>query len=205
VSFFGNVKKLFAKPTVQPLPEFPVILLDDIPAASAILFYGGNKLTELVGNRLYDYPFRPPAFHAAFYIGGVDHLFLNVGKFRTIQRIEDEFRSTRRVDIIIYKNIEPHIREHLASTATLDYSKPKVGLELPDYAFTDYLRFGLRFLKPSKKDFCSENVVELFASQNVKTSSRNAVDTAPWDLAAYAMGTPSAEIRTLFVGPDFRA
>jgi hypothetical protein len=193
---------IFKKPETKPLPSYRQISLGEIPPASAILFYGGNKLTEMAGNRLYKHPYAPPAFHAAFYIG--DSLFLNVGKFRTIEDIGAELRSTRRVDIIIYKMITPDVRRALCHAATMDCSKPKIGLELPDYAIMDYLRFGLRFLKPSKKDFCSENCVELFATGGISISDLKACDTAPWDIQEFAEAHPDlCEIRTLWVGPDF--
>lgn len=174
----------------------------EIPKASALLFYGGTKPTEWVGNRLYHYPYKPPAFHAAFYIQ--DGLFLNVGDFRIIQELSLEMRSARRIDVIIFKNISDSVRIQLCNAALLDSSHPKVGLDLPDYAFTDYLRFGLRFLRPSKKEFCSENVVHLFLKGDIMISDKLAVDTAPWDLQTYAeTHSESCELRTLWVGPDF--
>jgi hypothetical protein len=199
-----GLKDIFKKPKTLPLPKYPTIRIDEIPCASALLFYGGNRLTELVGNRLYKHPYRPPAFHAAFYIQ--DGIFLNVGKFKTLERVEIELRSTRRADVIIYNRLTPSSVKKLCADALLDTSHPRVGLNLPDYAMTDYLRFGLRFLKPSKKDFCSENVVELFAQEGVIVADRKAVDTAPWDLQEYAEAHPQeCEIRTLWVGPDFPA
>ena len=201
-----NIFDIFKKVKTEPLPKYPPIKIEEIPAASGILFYGGNKLTELAGNRLYKFKYRPPAFHAAFYIGDPEPgMFLNVGKFKTIQDISAEFRSTRRIDIIIYKNIDVDQRRRLAKLAIMDASKPKVGVSLPDYGITDYLRFGLRFLRPSKKDFCSENVCELLAAESVIVSSNKPVDTAPWDLQEFAEANPeSCEIRTLWIGPDFK-
>jgi len=191
------------KLTKQPLPKFEPIKLDEIPAASTLLFYGGNRLTEFVGNTLYKHPYTPPAFHAAFYIA--DGLFLNVGKFKTVEVLEKEFRSSRRIDVIRYHYINDEAKKRLCRAAVLDTSKMRVGISLPDYSFTDYLRFGLKFLKPSKKDFCSENVVELFKTEQVEVSGKKAVDTAPWTLLEFALAHPSVcEIRTLFVGPDFK-
>jgi len=198
-----NLLKLFKKPVTKRLPNYPFIKLADIPPASAILFYGGNNLTELIGNRLYNHPYKPPAFHAAFYI--CRGLFLNVGKFRTVQLLKDEFRSARRIDVVVFKDIPADKRNALCDAAVLDASVPRIGLELPDYAFTDYLRFGMRFLQPSKKDFCSENVAELFLTQGVKLSDLKPVDTAPWDIEEYAEAHPEAcEIRTLWCGLDFK-
>lgn len=196
--------KLFKKPTTKPLPIYPPIKMSDIPPASSLLFYGGNKLTELAGNRLYDHPYKPPAFHAAFYIE--DGLFLNVGKFKTVQNLKDEFRSTRRVDVIIYRGIKPEKRERLCRAAYLDADKPKIGLSLPTYAVTDYLRFGLRWFKPSKMDFCSENVVELFATEKVRVSEQEPYNTAPWDIEEYAekfAQEQKIEIYSVWIGPDW--
>jgi hypothetical protein len=199
-----SIFKLFKKPKdVQPLPDYPPIALEHIPPASTLLFYGGMKLTEMAGNRLYGHKYRPPAFHAAFYIEG--GLFLNVGGFKVVQELGKELRSTRRIDVVIYKNIRPEYRKSMLRLAYLDASKPKIGISLPDYSWTDYLRFGLKFLKPSKKDFCSENVVEMFANGQVTVSDKKPVDTAPWDLFEYALDHPDqCEIRTLHIGPEFK-
>jgi hypothetical protein len=189
--------------TKQPLPKFEPIELADIPAASTLVFYGGNKLTEWVGGKIYKHPYTPPAFHAAFYM--IDGLVLNVGKFRTVEELAKERRAKRRIDVIIYKKMPNIVRQRLVRYAALDTSKPKVGICFPDYGFTDFLRFGLRFLKPSKKDFCSENVVEVFAHQKVKVSDLKPVDTAPWDLFEYALAHPDeCEVRTYWTGPEFR-
>jgi hypothetical protein len=199
-----NIFNMFKKAkNIEPLPEFDRIKLDDIPSSSIILFYGGNKLTEMVGNNLYGHKYTPPAFHAAFYCE--NGLFLNVGKFRTIEELSSELRSSRRVDIIILKNLNSTQRLVGVRFAFLDSSKPKVGIELPDYSWTDYLRFGFKFLKPSKKDFCSENVVEIFQKIGVKVSDHLPVDTAPWNLLEYAISHPSeCDIKTLFIGADFK-
>lgn len=200
-----KLKKLFKKTVTFPLPTYQPIKLEDVPAASTLLFYGfpGNKLTQLVGNRLYGHPYSPPAFHAAFYIN--DGLFLNVAKFRHLHQIEREFKSTRRVDVIIYPGISDGTRKALCKEAVLDTSRPRFGLMFPDYSFTDYARFLFRFLSPSKKDFCSENVVETFAKADIKVSDLKAVDTAPWDLQEYGESHPGeCEIRTLWVGQDFK-
>lgn len=200
-----NILKIFKiKKDTQPLPVYEKIEIEQIPAASILLFYGGNKLTEMVGNNLYNHPYRPPAFHAAFYCE--NGLFLNVGKFRIIEEVTTELRSTRRVDVLILKGLSSVQREVAIKFAFLDSSKPKVGIELPDYSWTDYLRFGFKFLKPSKKDFCSENVVELFEKVGVKVSDKKAVDTAPWDLFGYAIANSDKfDIKTLHVGDQFVA
>lgn len=187
----------------KPLPKCAPIAVSEIPEASALLFYGGNKLTEFVGNNLYKHPYRPPAFHAAFYIR--DGLFLNVGKFKVIQKLEDEFRSSRRIDVISYSALLNADRVALCTFAILDTSKPKVGFDLPDYGIIDYLRFGFKFLRPTKNDICSENVVELFAMRKIVVSYRRPADTAPWHLFEFAYQNPEVcVVRTLHVGADFK-
>ena len=190
--------------TFKPLPEFGPIALPSIPAASALLFYGGNKLTEFVGNTLYRHQFKPPAFHAAIYLS--DGLFLNVGKFKQIKELSEELsNSTRRIDVVIYNKLSDQQRRRVCREAILDVSKPKTGLSLPDYGWTDYLRFGLRFLRPSKKDFCSENVAELLKGVGQQSSYKKPVDTAPWHLFDWAWAnTIECDIKTLYVGKDFR-
>jgi hypothetical protein len=198
------LKKLFRKPETKPLPSYPKIEVSEIPAASTLLFYGfpGNKLTQLVGNRVYGHSYNPPAFHAAFYL--TDGLLLNVGKFRRLHQIEKEFKSTRRIDAISYPGISPETRRVLCKEASLDTSSPRFGLMFPDYAFTDYARFLFKIFRPSKRDFCSENVVETFAKADIRVSDLKPVETAPWDLQEFAEAHPEAcEIRTLWVGGDF--
>jgi hypothetical protein len=188
----------------KPLPIFPSIELRDVPPCSTVLFYGGTKITEWFGNYVYKHPYTPPAYHAAFYIE--EGLFLNVGKFKVVQDIGTEFRSNRRLDVIIYKNITNNTdRPLLMKAAYLDTSKPKVGLELPDYDIMAFLRFGFRFLRQSKKnDFCSENVVQLFATRKIKVSEKKDYKTAPWHLLEYALkNEQQCEVRTLWTGKDF--
>lgn len=188
----------------QPLPKYEDISIDKILPASTILFYGGNKLTELFGNKFDKHPYKPPAFHAAFYIR--DGLFLNVGKFKVVQKLADEFRSTRRIDVITYNDIPADVRAKLCDTAFLDVSKPKVGLSLPDYDWVGYLRFALKFLKPTKrKDFCSDNVVDLFKEAGYETSYKPDESTAPWHLYEYALARPDrCAVRTLWKGTEFK-
>jgi len=196
-----NLWKLFKKSPAEPLPGFPAISPNDLRAGDALLFYGGVKLTELFGNRVYGHPYSPPAFHAALALSSQE--FLNVGKFKTIESIQDEFRSTRRIDVIRY-DMATFKREILEKNARKDVDGPKVG-QLPTYAFTDYLRFGLKWFKPSKKDFCSENVVEHLQAVGCESSHREPYNTAPWHLLEFALERmPEVSVRTLWVGPDFK-
>ena len=75
----------------------------------------------------------------------------------------------------------------------------------PDYSWTDYLRFGARFLKPSSKDFCSENVVELMNAAGVEVTKHKPVDTAPWHLLEHALANPADfRIYTVHTGAEFK-
>ena len=185
----------------KPLPEYPRIALNAIRPASALIFYGGNKLTEFVGNKLYKHMYKPPAFHAALYLR--EGLFLNVGGYKTIQDLSKELASTQRVDVIEY-TMSNKERADVCKSAALDTSKPK-GIAIPDYGWRDYLRFGFKFLRPSKKDFCSENVAELLLTVGVRSSHKKPVDTAPWTLVEFAEANPrDCKLFTLHIGKDFK-
>lgn len=186
---------------LEPLPTREQIKLSEVPKASCLLFYHGNWITEFAANKLYHYPYKPAAFHAALYLE--DGLFLNVGKFKTIDKVETEFLSTRRVDVIVYP-MRDSAREDTVKDAFLDTTKPHIGFSLPDYAVSDYLRFAFKFLRPSRKDFCSENVAELLLKGNTISSSKKPVDTAPWDLETFARMNEIPQF-TLWQGPDFKS
>lgn len=202
-------------------PVYPWIRIDEIPPASCLLFYNGNRVTERAGARWFNHRYWPPAFHAAFYLG--NRLFLNVGKFKTIEDLTTELRSKRRVDVVLYTNLTQNQRDKMVRTAMMDTSGHRIGLRFPDYAVTDYLRFLFRRLPPSKKDFCSENVAELFgrapatgmksvesweaaviAAGGIRTAEVLPLDTAPWDIQEWAEVHPArCEIRTVHVGGDY--
>lgn len=186
----------------KPLPNYSRIALSAIKPASTLLFYGGNKLTQFFGNKVYKHPYSPPAFHAALYLE--NGIFLNVGGFKSVQELEPQLASTQRVDVIEYEASGDQ-RKHIVRCGYLDSSRPKGLVALPDYGWTDYLRFGLKFLRPSRKDFCSENVVELLEKGQIKASHKKAVDTAPWTLLEFAESAPDkAHVFTLHVGKDFK-
>jgi hypothetical protein len=198
----ANLLRLFKKFPAAPLPDFERMDIADLPGASALLFYGGNKLTELFGGRVYHHPYTPPAFHASLYLGAGDHL--NVGKFRAVQPVQDEFRSTRRVDAIIY-DMTPGQRLAIIEAGRKDTTKPKVGLQLPDYGWQEYLRFGLPWFRPTHKDMCAENVCENMALGAVRVTYYAYSATAPWSLLEYALDYPRAcRVVTLHVGKDFK-
>lgn len=194
----------------MPLPNYP-LKTGSLPRASALVFYGspGNRVTELVGGRLYDAPYTPVPFHAALYLSKGE--CLNVGATKTVHTVEKEFKDTRRLDLIVY-DISVEQRDAIEKAGRADTSKVNSPLEkllrkpLFDYAWTDFLRFGFKWFKPSKKDFCSENVVENMAEGGVTVSPHEAVNTAPWDLVEWAEAHPEiATIYTLWEGDVFKA
>ena len=221
MNFFQKIKVLTKDPGGPRQPVYPRITLDEIPPASALLFYNGNKLTERAGRAIFKHPYWPPAFHAAIYVW--NHLCLNVNKFKTLEDVTEGFNSNRRIDVVIYHELTDEQRKEISREAALDASPHKMGLVLPDYAVTDYLRFLFRKLPPSRKDFCSENVVELFgrapahgvrrvsewyeavkASGGIRIAPGLPVDTTPWDIQEGAeTGFGGAELRTLHLGPDY--
>lgn len=200
-----NLFKLFKKPKlVSPLPSYPHMDIDDIPDASTLIFYGspGNKATELVGSRLYGFRYNPPPFHAALYLSGGE--FLNVGKFREIMKVEEQFKNTRRVDVIVYK-LDKRVREDVKTAGSKDISRPRSGIVITDYGVTDFLRFGIKWFRPSKNDICSENVVENFNVGGFNPTDLEPYNTAPWDLVEWAEAHPEvSKTYTLHEGDVFK-
>ncbi len=207
-----NYLNLFKKPKgVVPLPDYPKTRLDQIPAASCFVFYGspGNKATEIGGGRLYGHKYTPVSFHAALYLK--DGEFLNVGKTKEVLNIEKEFRTTRRVDVIVYKKLSDPQRAIITEAGYKDTAKTNTLLEkllkkpMLDYAITDFLRFGFKWWKPSKKDFCSENVVENMNLAGFNPTDLEPYNTAPWDLVEWAEAHQlEADIYTLHEGEEFK-
>lgn len=188
------------------LPKYKKIKVDDIPKASTLLFYHGNKLTEFIGRYVYKHPYYPPAFHAAIYTGGVKNQLLNVGKFVTLDSLEDEFRSTRRIDVVIYKQLTMKERGLAIKRGMKDLGKP--------YDMMGFLSFGKKipligklfsWAKGSKQlPYCSDHVVDSFKAAPYQVSGYNDEETAPWQLLEYAERYPKTiEIRTVWIGPDF--
>ena len=197
-----TIKALRTPENAPILAEFQDILLEDIPPASALIFYGtpGNELTERLGVNLYGCKFHPP-FHAALMMR--DGIFHDVGKFRTDHPLEDEKRSTRRIDVIIYKMTETQ-RSLIMRNTELDTSIPHTGLEVTDYGIGTFLHFGFPFINHSKKPVCSENDVRLLSSGSVTCADKSPEEVAPWDLVEWAENNQGVcELRTFWVGKDF--
>lgn len=197
-----NLFRLFKPYPSSPVPVFQRISAANVKPASVLLFYGGNVWTELFGNRVYRHQYRPPAFHAAITVGSGE--FLNVGKFKTINPLDKVYQSTRRVDVVEYQMLDTQ-RQFIESFARGDTDDPGPGrIKFPTYAFTDYIRFGLKWFKQSRKDFCSENVVELMNAGGLTISDREPYNTAPWHILEYALSHPNeCSVKTLWVGKDF--
>lgn len=191
--------------TLKPLPKFNTIPLDNIPSASALLYYNGNKMTEWYGNVRYKHPYKPASFHAELYVG--DGLSLKVGKFKTISDVTKEFKSTRRIDVIVYSMPEA-VRARIRHNALLDATDPKVGVSLPNYGFTDFLRYEpwLQWLPKSKNEICSENVDKMMAKEGVIVAEHGGkIEAAPWMLFEYALAHyDTCAVYTLWEGEDFK-
>ena len=194
-----NLFRLFKPFKGEPLPEYPRIKMEDIPKASGLAWYGVNRVTELFGSRVYKAKFDPPASHFSTYLENGRHL--NVGKFRQVQNVDLDLTERRRVDVIVY-NMTDKQRREIIHTCWGDQSNLDKLLVMSDYAWADFLRFGVKWFKPTDKDFCSENHVENFAKHGVQTSFKEPYNSAPWDLVDFAL-MAGAKFYTLHVGRDF--
>jgi len=198
----ATLKALSSAEHAPVLGAYPSINIDFVPPASVLLVYGfpGNKATQRLGVNKYGVPFHPP-FHAAVTIR--DGLFHNVGQWRTDMDIRSLFKSTRRVDALIYSMDEPQRRE-IVRAAELDTSTPKLGLNITDYGISQFLNFGFSFIRDGDDPVCSVDVVKVMAAGGITCSGLPANDTAPWDIQMFAMDHPrEIEIRTLWVGDDY--
>lgn len=79
-----------------------------------------------------------------------------------------------------------------------------MGIQFPTYGIMDFLRFGFKWFKPTKRDICSENVVELMAAHGFSNSYQEPYNTAPWHLLEWAEKNPSScAVSTIWKGKDF--
>lgn len=190
-------------------PIYPKIALKDITPASILVFYGGPKITEYFGNEVYKFPYKPAPFHLSVYLERGLHC--NVGVFTTIEQVDHEFRSTRRIDVITfpYMNTEQRYK-------VLNYEYKRAGANSSRFRFYDlkgFLYAGLRkvpllnkVLKPSRRhDFCSDNVADAFGKAPQKVSDKPDEETYPWDPVQWAWDNPEvASLYTLWIGNDFK-
>lgn len=195
--------KAISKPEhAPPLPMFEQIVPDNVPAASVLLFYGypGVPATQRLGVHIYGCTYHPP-FHAAVMLR--DGIFHNVGKFRTDKLLETEFKSTRRIDALIYPMLEVQRRD-IVRAAELDTSVPKTLIEITDYGIGQFLNFGFSFVGKGKQPVCSANVVQVMGTGGIRCSDNTASETAPWDIFNHAMKNQlTVEKRTVWVGEKY--
>lgn len=175
-------------------PIWPVIKIEDVPAASVLLYYNGNKWTEKEA-RLKGFPYKDPPFHTSFYLGGGEHL--NQGLKAEIKPVADEFRSTRRVDVVTYPDLTPEDRAMIC-----DEARKRKGriYDIPGFA-----RFGFPFLKEwAFGNFCSEQVAEIFDVKGFRVSIKEPSKTEPFRLWQFSNLYPkNAPINTLHIGSEY--
>jgi hypothetical protein len=197
-----TIKAMTTPEHAPPLPPFPAISGLDLLPGDALLFYGypGTQITQRLGFNKYGYPFHP-AFHAA--LTETVGLFHNVGQFTTNKLLVDEYKSSRRIDVVRYQMTDAQ-RATILQATILDTTVPRVGLNLTSYGVMDFLHFGFAFIGKGKTPVCSADVVNLLLKGGVTSSPRDALDTAPWDLQEYAAANPAlCQQYTLWSGPDY--
>jgi hypothetical protein len=212
----------------KPIPKFDFVKPEEILKASIFVFYGGTKLTEIVGNRIYKHPYWPASFHTAGGMGGPK--LLNVNKITSIEDIRSMYQSTRRIDVIELLDLTDEERDII-------YRKFERDAGHNIYDAIGYLRKGsklkaLRFLKyfhaSDKDDYCSDNVVDNFSEPPYRRSDdtdeiikslilprfiqvcyESSEDSTPWGMLEQAMAknfqNGTRRIRTVHVGTDFLA
>lgn len=197
-----TIKALCTPEHAPILPAFPEIGMDGVFPGDILLFYGfpGTEPTQRLGVNKYGCAFHPP-FHAALMM--VDGIFHNVGQFTTDKMLSDEFKSSRRIDVIRYQ-MTPSQRTAVYQATELDTTIPRVGLNITSYGVMDFLHFGFSFIGKGKTPVCSADVVNLLAKGGVNCSPHPALETAPWDLQEYASTNPlTCQQFTLWSGPDY--
>ena len=228
MGIFRKIAETLSRFDPKPLPEFKSINnINEIPPASILLFYGGTELTEVVGNYVYKHPYKPAAFHAAGYLG--DGRVLNIGKEAKILDIREQFRSTRRIDVIVLKDLTTEEREIICKKFERDANNNF-------YDVAGFIRYGgqlkiLKFLKKvrssNKNDYCSDNVVDNFSEpplkrpgdseqtyqslllpRKIEVSYNDSENSAPWHLLEHAMDKDfqngTRDVLTVWKGMDFR-
>jgi len=200
----------------NPLPIFARISVPQIPLASIGIAYGGTKMTEFYGcyraqlpfakvnGGITRFPCRPAPYHAFFI--GEDGDTLNVGATRTLIPIWEHFRSTRRIDVITVSDLTDVVRHAMSLEARYDYDRAKPGLQGVTYPILDFLRQEplLRWIPPSRRTFCSEDVAKRFRKYEYIVTARHYELTDPWDLVMYAMAhAPVFAIHNVWTGPDY--
>jgi hypothetical protein len=196
-----TIKAITTAEHAPSLPLFPPISVSELLPGDTLLFYGypGVAVTQRLGVNKYGYKFHP-AYHAALMMR--DGIFHDVGQFTTDHLIADEFKSTRRIDVIRYQMTQEQ-RTIIFQESELDTTIPHTGINITSYGIADFLHFGFSSIGRGKTPVCSANVVQLHTKANNICSVHPALDTAPWDLQEYATLTPSTQQFTLWNGQDY--
>lgn len=192
---------------LKPLPNFEFIKVENIPICSSLIYYGNMPLTSFYGNKRFKHPYKPAAYHAARYLE--NGLALQVGKFRTLQKLSEDFTEKRRIDVISYNFIPENVKKQMITKAYLDADEPKWGYNRLRYGIFDFLRFEplLRWLPKSKQPICSEDTYNWFRDYGYVVGNRPnpKLEVAPWDLFAWAMeNRDKVLIQTVWVGETFK-
>jgi hypothetical protein len=202
--------KKFKTKGIKHVPtDIPRIAVNDLRTGDIILFYYGNKLTELHGRyrkaSLGKYDLVP--FHAAmFFEHSARQAYLVDPEMRTTASLITEYtkKSSCRIEIIRYPITADEMEglyqfAQAAIEEELTYDFRGYGSFLSDFngmGWFDKLSKRVAWLRPSKKNFfCSDFDASAYEScvRSLKVSNRQANKTAPIDLLAYALKSPIAE------------
>ncbi len=207
--------------------NLPMKSFNDLADASILLFFGGTKITEFFGNRVYGHPYMPASYHANIYMKGLQ--CLNIGKTATIEDIRTFFRSTRMIVSIELLDLTQAERDIICRKAERD-----AGHNIYDAG--GFLRHGSKW-KPlawmksihasDKNDYCSDNCVDNFSENPLRKASDTdeiynelvlprkievsylpSEDTAPWHLLEHGLDKGlqggTRQISIIHKGADFK-
>lgn len=212
----------------KPIPTFDFVRPEDVLKASIYVFYGGTKLTEIVGNHIYKHPYWPASYHTAGGMGGPK--ILNVAKETSIKDVRALFLPNNRVDVIELLDLTDQERDII-------YRKFERDAGHNIYDAIGYIRKGsrlkaLRFLKylhaSEKDDYCSDNVIDNFSElpyrrkddtddiikslilpREIKVCYESSEDSTPWGIVEHGMDknfqNGTRRFRTTHIGADFLA
>jgi len=181
------------------LPPYPRINLDAVPAGAALLWMGGGPyLTGKQARVLLGYPHRNHYFHASLALGQGEHL--NQGKKAVIEPIAEQYQSTQRIDVVIYRDLPEDAAERFQ-----EWAKTREGRR---YDYLGFLWQGLKIIRPSSYyDFCSQQVITAHRVIGHQVSYRFEEWSAPTHIWFYAVSPNHpglCEMRTLHLGRDFK-
>ena len=200
---------------------------EDLFEASILLFFGGTKITEFFGNRVYGHLYTPASFHANIYMK--NGKCLNIGKLATIDDIRTFFRSERMIISIELLDLNMLEREIICKKSERDAGRNV-------YDAGGFIREGskwkpLAWLKSvhssDKNDYCSDNVVDNFSEpplrlptdtneiynelvlpRKIEVSYLPSEETAPWHLLEHGLDKGlqggTRQISIIHKGLDFK-